>query len=190
MIGAGVNPVYFSKCLCRHFPESKPNPCESQMTLKRKKLASKSESTGLPDKSVPIISKLDSPLDAAIARGVIVKKTLAGAEGGFLSCAETARLLAISQVSVIRRWRTHRLIGWEEGGDMHFPFWQFHKGKLLPGIEEVLRIFRSDDQWRVMLYFLTNRHSLAMQRPLDLLRRGESDKVVGHATTHLEEHNW
>lgn len=76
------------------------------------------------------------------------------------------------------------------GRDLHFPVWQFHKGKLLPGIEKVLRIFRSDEQWRVMLYFLANRHSLAMQRPLDLLRRGESDKVVSHATIHLEEHNW
>ena len=45
-------------------------------------------------------------------------------------------------------------------------------------------------EWRVLLYFLGNRHSLANERPLDLLRRGESEKVIRHATDYAQANEW
>lgn len=61
---------------------------------------------------------------------------------------------------------------------------------MLKGIEETLQIFASNDQWRVMLYFLSNRRSLAGRRPLDLLREGEVAKVIAHAKAYTVENNW
>lgn len=73
---------------------------------------------------------------------------------------------------------------------LRFPKWQFASLGLLPGIVKVLRILRSDDQWRLMLYFLGQRHSLGGKRPLDLLREGEVGKVLRHAENHLAENTW
>lgn len=83
-----------------------------------------------------------------------------------------------------------RIIGWTEGKALRIPVWQFREGKLLKGVVEILQIFHSDDQWRVVRYFLGNRRSLAEERPLDLLRRGESAKVVKHATDYSRDNEW
>ena len=111
-------------------------------------------------------------------------------EGGSMSAEDAAQLLRISVSKLLYRWRCHRLIAWQRGEAIRFPVWQFKDGKLLPGVEEVLQIFQSDDQWRIMLYFLVNRRSLAKERPLDLLRRGESVRVIKHATDYAIEDEW
>jgi hypothetical protein len=63
---------------------------------------------------------------------------------------------------------------------------------MLRGIEEVLEIFASDDQWRIMCYFLGKRLSLRGRRPLDLLREGKVAEVIAHAKTHADpqENTW
>lgn len=93
-------------------------------------------------------------LAAALVRGERLRKKMSGAEGGAISSAETSRLLGIRETAVLKRWHRHRLIGWTKKTRTFFPVWQFSGGKLLPGIEEVLKIFRSDDHWRVLAYFL------------------------------------
>jgi len=115
---------------------------------------------------------------------------MAAMEGGAISSAETGRLLGIAEAEVLRRWRSHRLVGWKEGKAAHFPVWQFKNGELLPGIEEVLQTFHSDDQWRVMGYFLGKRLSLHEQCPLGLLRSGETARVVAHAKAYAIENTW
>jgi len=112
------------------------------------------------------------------------------AEGGWISAAKAARLLGISVPKVLNRWRCHRLIGWPSGKAVRFPAWQFTDSKLLPGIEGVLQIFRSKDSWRIVLCFFERRRSLANERPLDLLRRGESDKVLRHAADYAQDNEW
>jgi len=107
-----------------------------------------------------------------------------------MSAEEAAQLLGISVTKLIYRWRCHRLIAWKRGKAIRFPVCQFKDGKLLHGVEEVLQIFQSDDQWRIMLYFLGNRRSLAKERPLDLLRRGESARVIKHATDYAGDDEW
>jgi hypothetical protein len=125
---------------------------------------------------------MDPRLAASIARGKIARKTMSLKEGGSMSAEEAAQLLGISVSKLMYRWRCHRLVAWRRGKAIRFPARQFKDGKLLVGVEEVLQIFQSDDQWRIMLYFLGNRRSLAKERPLDLLRRGESARVIKHAT--------
>ena len=92
--------------------------------------------------------KIEPPFAAAIARGEIVRQKLAGDEGGSVSGAQAARLLGISKATVLRRWQRHRMVGWREGKAIRFPVWQFAGSRILEGIEEVLAIFESDDQWR------------------------------------------
>lgn len=141
-------------------------------------------------KSLPAAPKMHPALVAAYARGKIAREKMSLAEGGWISAAKAARLLGISVPKVLNRWRCHRLIGWPNGKAVRFPAWQFTDGKLLPGIVEVLQIFRSNDWWRIMLYFLGRRRSLANERPLDLLRRGESAKVIKHATDYAQDNEW
>jgi hypothetical protein len=134
--------------------------------------------------------KIHPPLAAALARGKIARKTMAAAEGGSITCQAAAKLLGISEASVVLRWRAYRIIGWKAGKALRIPVWQFHEGKLLKGMEEILQIFHSDDQWRIVRYFLGNRRSLANERPLDLLRRGKSATVIKHATDYSQDNEW
>jgi hypothetical protein len=134
--------------------------------------------------------KRDHQLAAAIARGERLRRQMSLAEGGAITCAETACLLRISEAAVLKRWRDHRLIGWTKRTDTLFPVWQFKGRKLLAGVEAVLRIFRSDEHWRVMAYFLCERLSLQERRPLDLLRSGKVAEVIRHAKAYAREDLW
>jgi len=133
---------------------------------------------------------MDPRLAAAIARGEIAKKKLAAVEGGSISSTRASQLLGISKQTALRRWRRHQVVGWKRGKAVRFPVWQFAGGKMLEGIEDVLRIIDSDDHWRLMLYFLSNRHSLGDRRPLDLLREGKVAEVIEHAKAYAAENAW
>jgi hypothetical protein len=133
---------------------------------------------------------IDDRMAEAVARGEILKEKMAVAEGGGISCKQAAGLLGITQAAVLERWRDHRLIAWGSKRKVVFPSWQFKDGSMLTGIEDVLRIFHSDDQWRVVRYFLCKRHSLRRRRPLDLLRCGKVAEVIKHAKVHAEENTW
>jgi hypothetical protein len=133
---------------------------------------------------------MDPRFAAAIARGDVVRQQLTVDEGGSISSTEAAHLLGVAKATVLRRWRAHRMVGWKQAKEVRFPVWQFAGAKLLPGIEEILQIFHSDDQWRVMMYFLGNRLSLEGRRPLDLLREGKVPKVVAHAKAYASDDNW
>ena len=61
---------------------------------------------------------------------------------------------------------------------------------MLEGIEDILRIIDSDDHWRLLFYFLSNRYSLAGRRPLDLLREGNVAEVIEHAKTYAADNSW
>ncbi|HZR19086.1 MAG TPA: hypothetical protein VFE51_17495 [Verrucomicrobiae bacterium] len=115
---------------------------------------------------------------------------MARAEGGAVSSADAARLLGVSEKTVLNRWRHHRLVGWKKRTQVFFPVWQFRDGQPLPGVEEILGIFSSDDHWRIMGYFLLNRLSLGEQRPLDLLREGKVALVIQHAKAYGKEDLW
>lgn len=67
------------------------------------------------------------------------------------------------------------------------PVWQFSGRKMLEGIEEVLQGFKSNDQWRVLRYFLGERRSLEGLRPLDLLREGRTAAAIAHAKAYAAE---
>jgi hypothetical protein len=118
-------------------------------------------------------------------------RALAEAEGESFSLEEAAALLKISSDQLVTHIRDRRVVAWtDHGGHPRLPRWQFENNGLLTGIRQVLEIFRSHDEWRVMRYFLSKRQSLNNQRPLDLLRAREVGKVIVHAQAHFEDNTW
>lgn len=127
----------------------------------------------------------------SLPEGSDLVRALAEAEGGSFSLEEAAASLKISPDQLVTHIRGRRVVAWtDHGGHPRLPRWQFENNGLLTGIRQLLEIFRSQDEWRVMRYFLAKRQSLDNQCPLDLLRAGEVGKVIAHARVHFEENTW
>jgi hypothetical protein len=114
------------------------------------------------------------------------------AEGGAWPDAEFRRKFHLSSAVLHRRRKEHRIVYWRDARNgFHYPKWQFTEtGAPLPGIQDILQTFQSQDEWRIMRYFLGPRKQLDGQRPLDLLKAGRLDKVLAHAQTHAAENTW
>ena len=138
----------------------------------------------------PLPTALDPRYLAAIERGRVLTEKLKRWRGGGISVLQAGRLLRISPAVVRKRWRAGMLIGWTEVRQIRLARWQFRGRELLPGIETILRTLDSRDRLRVVLYFFARRESLSRMRPLDLLRRGETETVIAHAKAHADENNW
>lgn len=123
---------------------------------------------------------------------ITLQKTLQAADGGAWTGQELQERFNLTPAVLHRRRKEHRILFWRDAQhEFHYPQWQFTPtGALLPGVQEVLQTFRSDDEWRLMSYFLGRRQQLAGRRPLDLLRAGEKEKVLAHAKLHAEENTW
>lgn len=126
------------------------------------------------------------------AAGERLAEKLKEAEGGAWTGADLLARFNLSPAVLHRRRKEHRIVYWRDAQhEFHYPQWQFTPaGALLPGVQEVLQVFRSDDEWRLMSYFLGKRGQLGDRRPLDLLRNGEKEKVLNHARVHAEENTW
>jgi hypothetical protein len=133
-------------------------------------------------------SKPFSPEEA----GQRIVAELQQAEGGAYSGAELRGKWDLTSAVLHRRRKEHRIVYWRDSKhDFFYPQWQFTEvGALLPGIQESLQLFNSEDEWRVMGYFLGPRQQLGGQRPLDLLRQGKVKEAVAHAQLHAIENTW
>lgn len=121
-------------------------------------------------------------LEAAYARGRQLHATLEHAEGGSISVREAGMRLGISPVTVLRRYRARKLIGWRDGkASVRLPIWQFAGRNLLPGLSEILAVANARsmklDDYGLMLLLLSNRTSLKGRRMIDLLRSGDLEKA-------------
>ena len=126
------------------------------------------------------------------AAGEQLVEELREAEGGAWTGQELRGRFELTPATLCRRRKEHRIISWRDARhDFHYPKWQFTPaGASLPGIQEVLAVFLSGDEWRIMRYFLGKRAQLAGLSPLDLLRRGEKEKVLAHAKLHAQQNTW
>ena len=113
-------------------------------------------------------------------------------EGGSWTGTELERRFGLTPATLHRRRKEHRIVFWRDAlHEFHYPRWQFTPtGALLCGLQEVLEVFRSQDEWRIMRYFLGPREQFGGRRALDLLRAGEVGKVLAHAKTHAAENTW
>jgi len=129
------------------------------------------------------IPEADNRLAKARARGITARRKPMEADGGSLSAEEAAGELGISKAAILKLYYRGQIIAWNDGrtSAAHFPVWQFKDRELLDGLEETLKILSAGcrlDDFRRMLFFLSNRGFLGRKRPLDCLRAGEVSKVL------------
>lgn len=119
--------------------------------------------------------------------GVEVLESLKKAEGGSWKGSALPR----NPEELSRMRSEFQIVSWSDGKGYQYPKWQFKRssGGFLPGIQEILQIFKSSDEWRVMRYFLSPRDVLE-GRILDLLRAGKVDEVLAHARLNLAQNTW
>jgi hypothetical protein len=131
------------------------------------------------------------PTDSTRAGRHLVE-TAKTAEGGAWTAPDLTDEFGLSASTLHRRRKEHRIVSWRDAQhQFHYPKWQFTEtGALLPGVKEILGLFRSPDEWRVMRYFLTPWHELGERTPLTLLRAGDRDTVISHARAHAQENSW
>lgn len=143
-------------------------------------------------KASPPDTKPSPPSFDPYVAGERLVEQLQAAEDGAWTGAELQARFGLSPAVLHRRRKEGRIVYWRDAQhEFHYPQWQFTPtGALLPGVQEVLQRFHSDDEWRLMSYFLGQRRQLGDQRPLDLLRAGEKAKVLAHAKLHAHENTW
>lgn len=136
--------------------------------------------------------ELTSPMFDPRQAGRQAVAQMQDAEGGAWTGSELNEHFGLISATLHKRRKEFRIVWWRDAkSKFHYPKWQFRdNGTLLPGVAEVLQTFGSQDEWRVMRYFLGRRHQFEDQTPLDLLRAGEVEKVVAHAKLHGEENTW
>jgi hypothetical protein len=127
----------------------------------------------------------DKAREIVLARGALARKRLEEAEGGAISAEQVADLLGLSRQGVDYLRKTQRIVAWRlSGGKWHYPVWQFHDGRVRPGISECLKELSSDDPWSRMIFFLSPRESLSGRRPLDLIVSGDVSNAIAVARRH------
>ena len=99
------------------------------------------------------------------------------AEGGAL-CESDLRALGYTKRELARLRRSYGILAWRDRfGGRHYPKWQFDpKWRVLPGVRDVLRIFRSRDVLYVMTQFIIRRDG--QPSLLRLIRRGRANRVA------------
>lgn len=135
----------------------------------------------------PPTSSFDS-----VDSGLQLVNRMKKAEGGYFTGKELSRFFSISSPSLYRRRKERRVVFWRDGNhEFYYPKWQFtESGALLGGVQEVLQIFKSSDEWRIMRYFFSARLQLDEKSPLELLRAGQTERVIEHARLHEAENSW
>lgn len=127
-----------------------------------------------------------------LASGILARKELEQAEGGSVSSEEVAELLGLKhRPSVAYKRKARELVAWRvTTGKWRYPRWQFSANGILPGIKDCLKALDTDNGFGAMIFFLSPRHSLEGQRPLDLLREGKVKEAVAVAERHDTHAAW
>ncbi|BET67242.1 hypothetical protein ASA1KI_21600 [Opitutales bacterium ASA1] len=87
--------------------------------------------------------------------GAQTLRELLEAEGGCLCATELATELDVCESELIRGAMEHRLIAFQEtSGRWVFAIWQFRGRKLIPGMEEVLKLLTHRPAWSHVTPFI------------------------------------
>jgi hypothetical protein len=131
---------------------------------------------------------VDAEIAAARARGTLARRWLLTTEGGVHSAEEFGRLLGLTRQAIDNRRRAGRLLALESGKRGYlYPVWQVEDGRVLSGLEEVMRELRDFDPWMQAAFFLNPNAFLQDESPLSALRRGHLDRVLDAATVYGEQ---
>ncbi|MGC4108396.1 MAG: hypothetical protein QM753_18905 [Thermomicrobiales bacterium] len=128
------------------------------------------------------------PLAPARLRGLRSREALLAAEGGTLSAQDVGGLLGITRQAVDNRRKRGKLVAVELGRRGYaYPAWQFHSGRVAPGLDRVLAAFPEPGAWAFVAFMLNGNARLDGARPLDALRDGQIDRVLHAASIYGEQ---
>jgi hypothetical protein len=131
------------------------------------------------------VDDLDAHFEAARMESVGVEDELRNAEGGGLSAAEFAQKLGVCSAETIRTYRlAGKIFAWEKDErNFRYPAWQIYRGKILPGLSEVLAILNSKElpTLSIISFFIYPSDDLDGKSPLELLRQRQNDEVLDFA---------
>ncbi len=140
------------------------------------------------DRAEVLDDDLDADVLAARARGTLARRWLLTTEGGVGTAEEFGRLLGLTRQAIDNRRKGGRLLALESGKRGYlYPVWQVEDGRVLPGLEEVLRELRDFDPWMQAAFFLNPNAFLRDESPLSELRRGNVDGVLAAASLYGEQ---
>ena len=132
--------------------------------------------------------QVSDPLASARLRAIDVRSRLLASEGGTLSTEEVAQRLNLTRQAVDSRRKRGTLLAVQLGRrGYRFPVWQFSADGLLPGLEAMLRVLDEQSPWIHLAFVLNQNAWLDNQRPLDVLRAGDIDRVLEAARRYGEQ---
>jgi hypothetical protein len=121
-------------------------------------------------------------------RGLLAKQKILEKAGGLLSAEMAAKMIGISRQSINDKRNSGKIIGITfSGGKYKYPAFQFYKGRVLPGLDNVLKALDTDDPWMKTIFMVTKNYLLDGKSPFDMLREGKIDAVVKAAGTFGEQ---
>jgi len=137
----------------------------------------------------PIVEDLKAvePLTPAFIRGYEAKRRLLEEHGGTLSAEKAGEVLGITRQAVEKRRQAGKLLALTIGRHGYrYPAWQFSESGTLPGLEQVLGILASHDQWMQTAFFVGKNARLNNRSPIEMLESGEVDRVLNAASVYGE----
>jgi hypothetical protein len=119
------------------------------------------------------------PLAPAFIRGIEARRQLLEDNGGTLTAEQAAQSLGVTRQAVDKRRSAGKLIGLTTGRHGYrYPVWQFTVSGTLPGLESVLGVLASHDEWMQTAFFVGSNPRLDNRTPLEKLQAGEVEKVL------------
>lgn len=124
----------------------------------------------------------------ASLRGLrIIEEDLKKAEGTFDLEDSRSALMGISRQAIHDKVQKDQMMAVPgPGGVRRYPAFQFHNGRVLPGLDKVLAALPSRDPWFRLHWLVNPDDRLSGKTPADLLRAGEIGLVVEAALRYGE----
>ena len=131
--------------------------------------------------------KQAEPLAPAFLRGIEAKRRFIEENGGAYTSDQVAKIIGISRQAVVQRRTAGKLIALSTGRHgFLFPVWQFDESGTLEGLQEVLAILESDDEWARLIFFVGKNPHLGDRSPVEMLRAGRIKEVLEAARLYGE----
>lgn len=138
----------------------------------------------LTSESRPAVDEGAFGLDArarALLRGKDIARNDIKAAGGAFTLEEVCQLMGnVSRQVIERRVREGRLLAVAGPSNRRvYPALQFQAdGQVLPGIKDVLHVLPTENPWAILNFLVNADSRLGNQKPIDLLKSGQTDFVV------------
>jgi hypothetical protein len=131
--------------------------------------------------------KAAEPLAPAFIRGIEAKRRMIEEHGGTLTSTEAAAILGVTRQAVDKRRQAGKLLAVSTGRHGYrYPAWQFSESGTIPGLEEVLAVLASHDEWMQLAFFVQSDPLLDGEAPLDSLKTGKLEQVLNSALMYGE----